>query len=508
MKQKKFGKKVQNWHQPLHPSAFSQRYLRLRRDANLNECLSDSYDFDDCDCWDWGCDCCDPVEDPYVRYKLAEVLSRILDPINPLTGLNRIAATMPSFNGDTEYPTFESRRSDTTSLENRLAEHVEHCLDRAGSVDAMRPQIIESVGDWRNLDAVKLEAERLQSPGLAKLIIFFSPFWVRSPMTWKQDSGVTLLDHLFVLYEVPAFLSADWHRQAESDAPEFKWLCWFILLAQGGSLKRAAARFNWSIPDRFQHYLRNLPADLSPTRACIFAEVLRLGGNENDFRRICSYETFVIDPTAVSRRDSGSVFWMEPAAVDADFWRETVRWLIANREAITDENSFLILSWAMHEYTEAPRRWPGEVFSWKRRSARAVIERSLEYHNRFKLQRENYTWQSRGWDWTMDDPHTGKWSFAELTSSEELFRESQVMNHCVYTYGSHCASGYSAIVSVKRNDAPCLTIEINLAIKRAVQIRGAFNRAPHPEEQRAVNLWISSVVCPNVSNQQDPTLAS
>jgi hypothetical protein len=259
--------------------------------------------------------------------------------------------------------------------------------------------------------------------------------------------------------------------------------------------------FNWNIPDKFQHCLWNLTAKLSPIRACIFVEVHRLGGNEEDFRRICSDESFVVDLTAGSRHHSDSVFCNEPAAVDACFWRETVSWLIANRTAITDATCHRILSWARHEHTEAQRRSPREVFSWKGRGARAVIEKSLEYYNRLRDPEENYEWQSQGWDWTLDDPTSGKWSFVELTSSEELFWEGRVMNHCVYTYGDLCALGDSAIVSVNRNDAPCLTIEIDPKTKKPAQIKGRFNRAPHSEERRAVSLWLSTVVCRDVPDQ-------
>lgn len=503
MEQEKLSQRIVNRRRPFRPkSDISQRYLRLRQDANLSESLSDSDDLGDFRDWNWWCPCCDPTHDPYVSYKLTEILSRVMSPMNPVSGFDKITANSPVISGEAETQIFENRRQDDAPLEKRLAKYVERFLDRAVELDAVRPQIIESVGDLRNLEVIKLEAEMLRCPGLAKLICFFSPFWAREPLTWDRDSGVPLLDHVFVLYEVPQFLTAEWMRQAELEKFELKWLCWFLLFAQGGSLKRAAADFNWNIPNKFQHTLQALPASWSPLRACLFAEVQRLGGNETDFGRICSYPSFVIDLTADSRHDSDSVFWSEPAAVDANFWRETMCWLIANRAAITDRNSHRILSWALHEYTEAQRRSSQEAFSLKGRSARKVIEKSLEYFGQLTDREETYQWQNHGWNWTLDNFTSDKWEFVELTSSEELFWEGRTMSHCVYTYDYQCSAGDAAIVSVLRSNAACLTIEINPTTQRVVQIRGAFNRPPNSEEQKAVNLWLSEVVRSQASAQE------
>lgn len=504
MKQQIDGKKVQNWHRPLDPSALSQRYLRLREDDYLDERLAETFasELSDDEPWKWGCDCCEPEEDPYMGFKLTEILARVLNPVNPVSGLESIAIKSLALSGEPESQLFENRRRNGKPLEQRLAEYVAQCLDRSGEIDAVRHQIVESAGDLRNLDILKSEAERLKAPGFAKLLCFFSPFWLREPKTWNRNSGISLLDHVLVQYEVPAFLTNEWVWQSESEAFELKWLCWFILFAQGGSLKRAAADFNWHIPGKFQHMLWGLPANWHPVKACIFVEVLRLGGNETDFRRICSDAPFVLDPTADSKHSSDSVYWNDPAAMDIGFWRETVCWLIANRLAITNTTSQRILSWAMHEYTEAQHCSPQQTFTLKGRGVRAVNEKSLEYYNRLRDLEENYEWQSHDLDWTLDDPITGKWSFVELTSSEELFWEGRVMNHCVYTYGQDCANGDSAIVSVKRNNAPCLTIEIKPADWRVIQIRGTSNRAPNSAEQKAVNKWISSVVQQKASIQE------
>ena len=100
-------------------------------------------------------------------------------------------------------------------------------------------------------------------PHFAKQVCFFAPFWVSSPRTWDQHGEKNLFEHLFVLYEVPEFLFSEWFR--ESEVTRLKWLCWFIILGQGGSLKRASEFFDWSVPAKFSHYLYDAPSAASPT---------------------------------------------------------------------------------------------------------------------------------------------------------------------------------------------------------------------------------------------------
>ena len=351
MKQKRFGQKVQNWHRPFQPSAFSQRYLRLRQQAEIVDYQYDGFDWDDWNdsqCW---CDCCDPREEPYLDFRLNKLFSYITTPLNPLLNLHEMEIGQTEASGYAISP----KPTETGSLEQRLAEHVKSFLG-SWEDEAICRQITEYVGDRQNLSVLTRVAEINEIPGVVKLICFFAPFWVRQPMTWRQESGVSLLDHIFVLYDTPDFLFAEWRKQANAKVPDIKWLCWFILFAQGGSLKRAAALFNWNIADGFQHHLWKMPFGISAKEACLLAEVRRMGGNETDFWRICSYEPFAIDPTTFAdQTNHAEAFWEERVTIDGNFWSQTVRWLIANRDEMEDESVILILSWAMHEYTETQR---------------------------------------------------------------------------------------------------------------------------------------------------------
>lgn len=305
-------------------------------------------------------------------------------------------------------------------------------------------------------------------------------------MTRPSDE-TGLLDHLFVLHAVPAFLYSEWF--CEQDILRFKWLCWFILLAQGGSLKQAGELFGWRIAGKFQHYLQDAPPSASPVEACLFAEVKRLGGSDHDFARILRNPAFVIDPTEPSETGSYEIFW-----------QEMVRWLITHADAMTDEESDLILSWAMHEYTEAVRQ-DGQSFSWKGRRVRTVLERSIQYRRQVECPWSSYKWNGHGWDWAWDQASRGMWSFVELTSGRDLVEEGQAMSHCVASYAGRCASGHSAIVSMRYNNSRRITVEMNPTTRQIVQARGACNRNVNTEEREVLSLWMTAVIQQNGSNQ-------
>jgi hypothetical protein len=493
MKRKKFGEKITNWHRPLGRSQLRRRFLVQRHDdpelTQRGPAVDWSVDDDAYDAY-WN------SYDPY--YEIWEItsddrhtqvmetsLTKILNPSIPFF--------RPEWLNDGDATDGESksrgrsvprRRRSGGVIEDRLADYLAKVVQFGDHSDLLESSIREAMGDRQNLEIVKRVEARSQSPNLAQSVCLFSPFWVRSPRTWDQNGGeAAFLDHLFTLYEVPRFLYSEWVRQL--DISRSKWLCWFIVMGQGGSLKRAGELFGWRIPNRFQVHLHGAPVEASPIQACIDAEVKRLGGCEIDVARVIRNRALVIDPTEPSENASHSAFW-----------QGTVRWLIHHRDAMTDEQSDLILSWAMHEYAEA-ERMHAPPFSWQGRSVLATLERSLAYHQQLKRPWSGYNWSAHGWDWVMDQPSLGRWSFIELTSGEELFYEGEAMHHCVASYAPRCASGYSAIVSLRLDDVRRITVELNPSTKQVIQARGSSNRNATTEEKSVIGSWMNEVVKPD-----------
>ena len=502
MKQRRHKKKSKYWHRNIGRKGYRQRYMRqVFEDPDVNK-SGTSYKYVEAD-EHWN------IYDPYnysydytyeifekadyyldydqQQYNLGILLNDILSTAdNPFLNLNKKLG-IPDHPGKEEFTVVSSDpKNQSTPIHERLFKFVRRITNLSSDeISSVSSWIQNYIGNPRNIPLVKQVEENVKNLKFTKIVCLFAPFWLRSPLTWDKKEKINIIDHLFVLYDVPEFLYNEWFR--EGNELRFKWLMWFLLLGQGGSLKKGSDDFQWRIPSRFQKYLWDVPADASPIEACIYAEVMRLGGSESDFVRLLRNPSFVVDPTEFSANESHEKFWYD-----------TVRWLIAQSDQITDEQSGFILEWAMHEYTEAElgrmELGRGGPFSWKGRRLRRVLEQSLEYYRQRSLPYSNYKWNKHGWDWEYEEAHAHKWTFVELTSGEELYLEGKAMRHCVSSYDGRCASGYSAIVSLRYNGGRKVTIELNPRTKQIVQARGAHNKEATDEEKSVIASWMKEVV--------------
>ena len=516
MKQKKFGDKIQNWHRPLGKSDLSWRYLRRRHDdpeavADARELTHISRDElgDDraevnqfWNCYDPYAGCYvdrdyngDPLEadgwDDLVYHHIENFFRNKAYPKSPL-----VPSDLP-LTRDRRYDSHEELPLEQANdLALRVWDYTHRLPSFSKNIQFFEEEFGQRVNpqDIKDLSQIKLSDAKDRF--ILENLILLAPFWLRRPAAWDQKGGtLQLIRHLLVRFDVPHFLWIIW-RCGENYANRYdvsvnglldqrlKWLIWFLLLAQGGSLKRAAAKFGWSIHDRFQHHLNDVPLGVSPLEACVIAEVHRLGGNEIDYRRILGCHAFVVDPTDVGRSSY------------TRFWQETVAWIISKRDQLTDEQCSVALDWAMHLYTEAERgNSQQQYFTWKGRQVRSVIEQSTEYreglYRSYNRNRTNYRWDSHGWDWQYCDWANREWKFVELVSSIELQEEGAAMQHCVGGYDGRCAAGASAIVSLRQGDKRKLTIEIAPRVLKIVQARGKCNRRETVEEATVIRAWIN-----------------
>jgi len=485
MKQKKFGKKIQNWHRPLGRDALSQRYRRRRfdhtalsvggataPDADEPPVASDRF----WNLWD-PFDCWEPFDeyegDNQVWLSLSNFLDRLISPRSP-----KLASKTARSRHRIEQlagPTVAEQLLLGTTLESRLRNFERILRGIDGEPTDLVPLIAARVDDTRSILVLRevLGWER------ARDLCLYAPFWIRHPSSWNPDGKVDLIAHLFVRHEIPASLARV--RRLGLQAGH-KWFYWFLLFGQGGSLKRASRHFgNWKIQGKFAHHFYHAPQSASPLEACLYAEVMRMGGTLADYARIRRHPALLCDPTG----NSGDF---------ARFWEGTVQWLIAHRTDLTDDDCRSILNWAIHEYTERRRRY-ARPFSWNRRTPIATRARAAAYQA--NLQRpggSSLRWRKQGWDWRYQEEDGGEWSFTELTNSENLRNEGQTMQHCVASYAWRCAQRNAAIVSLKLNGERRVTIEVNPRTLRVVQVRGKRNRAAQPQEQRVIGLWAQRIL--------------
>jgi len=81
----------------------------------------------------------------------------------------------------------------------------------------------------------------------------------------------------------------------------------------------------------------------------------------------------------------------------------------------------------------------------------------------------------------------------ELLNSSQLVAEGRAMKHCVATYAHSCHKRMSSIWTMAQESKDGIvkltTIEVNVKLKRIVQIRGKANRLPTTEEKKIISRW-------------------
>jgi len=507
MNKKKARKKGLSWRSNRYE--YPKIRLRTMKKANrYNELyyIDEAYTLENVDQWDGLYDnynCSDTLykadtldkTDPFYTFYLNKLFEEILYPIfNPI----RI-----NINSPIKAQTFINPK-DITNIEIRLARHYKMLMGfhKPKNLSTLKSTISDSLKNFtKNNDYLNYSSNKKFDKfyDAYSAIFLFAPFWVRNPYSWNPDSKVTFLEHVFALYETPKVMK---YWGAFSDLMNFldldkhyvnlKSLYWFILFSQGGSLKKAANLFDWNIPAKLQYYLFKVPQDFVIAnkgfaslleKTIKYADVLRLGASETVAKRLVGSQAFEcnFDPTSNYYKKSY-----------IKFWRDTVLWFIRYGSKVTEEQSKVILIWAKHKYTEA--ECCGTSFSWKKLRPNSVLQRSYEYENSFITRKQKVskrTWNVHNWNWLLNEEPNKTWSFEELTSEENLYQEGKTLHHCVGNddYTNKCVEGSSAIVSLRYNNMPCITIEINPLKRSIVQVKGEYNREPNIKEQRVISQW-------------------
>lgn len=509
MKQYKDGKKVQNWHKPLGESELKHHYKQIMHKdpdfSNICETLLKADPYYEELLMDFrvtcsndrhvgaGCQCDECIqlldEDDLIAGKLMLLINEV---VNAMKNCSDIVpqSIRPIFtsleSAQTSNDTSESICKE--GIESRLYDYMNKLVNVDVFYADLKEQISSSIGDFRNIGIIEENNPKpYWSFGFNKFkyqVLLFSPFWVRTPMSWDKQSDTGLIEHLFVKHACPVSLRSVFHEEWWDRC--FKWVIWFIVISQGGSLKSAGIYFNWRVEGDFQQILQEINDDFSPCQACYIAEIKRLGGIDIDVTRILKAKViFHIDPTEyiVDRQYQ-------------QFWLDTVRWHIEYRNEITDMQSSMILEWAIYQYSEYVNG-RAKKFAWNGLSSKEIIQRSLDFSdekNRCYVPCHLFKWQGHGWDWEFEDAEKNVWSFSELTSSESLYFQWQSTGTSTLIFTGNYLYGRSAIFSLKVNGESRITINLNPKTKTLYLARGKENRLCCPEENIIIAKWVSDVV--------------
>jgi hypothetical protein len=337
---------------------------------------------------------------------------------------------------------------------------------------------------------------------LTRLMALFAGYRTRGISDWRastEDSRrafAELARHLFCQYPVPAWLDAVWGASGAVRIAEIqrslKWACWFVCIGGGGSVRKLARLMGVRMTDRTAAHLHEAPAHLMPELACMWAEAAAVTGKRRVADWLLKHQGYYIDPTVFPRGKRNVKF--------ARFWLGTVQWLARYEHELTDEQAAELLEWGWYKFEDSLGAG-GAAFSWSGRTPRKCLEEAPGYlQNALRALggEANKRWEARGVSWEFAETDSGEtadvWRFQELTQSSDLWEEGVAMRHCVAKYDGSCSDGGTVVVSLRRNGARALTIELQWRGLALGQVKGRFNREPTAEESQVVRCWVNEVV--------------
>ena len=331
-------------------------------------------------------------------------------------------------------------------------------------------------------------------------VAVFSNDWIRPLEEWtfrthnQTRQFESLLDHLFVRHAMPKFFYNVWYNgEFKKGLGEQKQ---FIHVAAGHSIRRTKLPIEYS--KRMSHHFMRAPSDCEFSEALRFGQVLGMGGDPLLARSVLGTE-------------------LRNEFTNNNFWGTVIKWFIDN--PMFDRNMFGVV----FDYLNNQKFAVGNVrriqvdrlgnrqetldlaeqpnLSMKGRTPVSLLRDVENWHRRLQrsgLNRGGLKWDHSGINelcLTEGEKVKTVWNLRQLLSSAELFREGQLLNHCVASYAGSCFQGRTSIWALEqcRNGVTkkLLTVEVRLPARVICQVRGKSNRLATSEEMRVLSRWAS-----------------
>jgi hypothetical protein len=184
------------------------------------------------------------------------------------------------------------------------------------------------------------------------------------------------------------------------------------------------------------------------------------------------------------------IFKIKTFLEDIDFWCDVYNLLLK----VEWDYAYLSIQ-EFIDYFGFVKYHANKNFSLKGRSLNSIYNAIFNWHEDvdFENQKEliYLSWQgnsTKEYKIFIDDE---KYLFNEITNGEELYRESDEMKHCAFSYIDLCFENYCSIWSMKKeiNSSFKHYITIEVQNKKIVQIAGKRNRKPNKKDKKIIREW-------------------
>lgn len=330
--------------------------------------------------------------------------------------------------------------------------------------------------------------------------------WIREPETWAGQTSkdpreivYDLLRHLFAAWGIPEFFDNAWLVKGDLTYLERDWYCHF---ASGGSLRNVQGMPR-SITSRALHLAMNAPRDLTIRQALRWGQIHALGGSPALLTEVLSsHMVRDLSNDAVWSRlfeklVAAGNFNPKHFGLIADTLLEVIR-----KDGCHRAQSLVALP--LKDLLSHCRRYWQAILRSVRIGRPEWLGKDVHCpHLRYDLRHINAgQWarlpRSRPFEsMCVEGKETLRCRIEELTHQWQLVAESQVMKHCVDTYGRSCKLGRCSIFSVRTEDmvkgklvsTSHLTIEVDRRTRRIVQVRGRRNQHVFAQRIPLLRKW-------------------
>ncbi len=177
---------------------------------------------------------------------------------------------------------------------------------------------------------------------------------------------------------------------------------------------------------------------------------------------------------------------------DLSFWQDAFRFMlkVEYHNPYIGTREFVDFFEYHHYFSEQ------NAFIFKGCTVNSVLRLIAEWHGAADYQKDleliSKTWTKIEKSNFKTEYNNEQFIFKQIDNGKDLYKESEVLKHCVFSYIRDCIDGYTSIWSMQKikdnTNERLLTIEIK--DNEIVQVSGEYNRTVTSEEQILLNRFI------------------
>jgi hypothetical protein len=367
----------------------------------------------------------------------------------------------------------------TGLINQRILPHFKEKNDIYHSIASITLNVFVSTDEYRLIDHTIIDySNKYQIPNTRKLGHWYS-IWMAQHFPFLSNKlliQVSRYRHLAdipftqIVAYLPPFMA---NRLNAINVEVLKWI------AKGNNLSRFPA-LPLPISKKEAHWACQSPEYLTLKEALVYG-IVRVATDSIDLFNL-------LRPFVYQLTEMGA------------FGKKLIQFVCRSERAINNVELERLIGYVTHRWMETPH------FSLKGRKLEGLLAQSQRYYD--ELQMRRYNGGPSHWQGSLhpDYEETDKgvtYRIVQLTTSRELQEEGNALGHCVAGYNYSCASGTSAIWSLRICKAKYVegvgmteTMERKVTIElssnnKIIQARGTYNRLPAQNEDACIRRWAS-----------------